>query len=623
MLEESLRRTWWELVFSEGILSGLYRHQRFTRATYFSDVLLPCEETDYENLAVPDPSSLMSLVHFDKRIFDPNSATFSSYSYRIEAVRIFVNVLTLTEPDSNMRPSQVHAWRNRDLIPLSPDRAIWSSWDFLYLWSTVFFTTFGWQITSSLLGLGLNVWQAILCNIITKFLQTAVVLCVGWPGGVWHVGFTVSCRYVFGMWGSYIPVILRIFLCIIWYGVQAFTGGQLVAIILSTIFSGYHHLPNTLPASAAMTTKQFVGYLIFNLIALGLLWVPPDKLKKPFKLITSINLLVILGLAIGLIASARGGSLGTLQTSQRHDNLGWSFIHGIAVVFSGNAVGMASHSDFSRFARRPGAQVSGQIFSFLISGNIVPILGIFGTAAAAKMYGDVNALGLWNPPNILQLWLDHHYHNPAMRAATFFVAFGLTSSIMALNSIENGVSGGMDVAGLYPRYFNIRRGSYLLAAVSVLIQPWQIIANGAIFTATLNSFGVILFPLMGTMVADYYVVRRQQIKLSDLYRADVHSIYWFHRGFNWRAFAAWLVGFAPSIPGLAALKPHNKGIPIGLTYTFYLWPLVGFFASFALHVGLNYVSPPQGLGTVDEQEVETADRLQSQTITALEKGRHE
>ncbi|KAE8148610.1 hypothetical protein BDV25DRAFT_15633 [Aspergillus avenaceus] len=109
MLEESLRRTWWELVFSEGIMSGLYRHQRFTRATYFSDVCLPCEETDYENLTIPDPSELLSLTHFDKRIFDPNSTAFSSYSYRIEAVRIFVNVLTLTEPDSNMRPSQVHA----------------------------------------------------------------------------------------------------------------------------------------------------------------------------------------------------------------------------------------------------------------------------------------------------------------------------------------------------------------------------------------------------------------------------------------------------------------------------------------------------------------------------------
>ncbi|KAE8397725.1 hypothetical protein BDV37DRAFT_289181 [Aspergillus pseudonomiae] len=48
------------------------------------------------------------------------------------------------------------------------------------------------------------------------------------------------------------------------------------------------------------------------------------------------------------------------------------------------------------------------------------------------------------------------------------------------------------------------------------------------------------------------------------------SSYWFEGRFNWRAFEAWLVGFAPSIPGLAALNPHNTGIPIGLTYTFYL-----------------------------------------------------
>lgn len=77
------------------------------------------------------------------------------------------------------------------------------------------------------------------------------------------------------MWGSYVPVILRIFLCIIWYGVQAFTGGQLVAIILSTIFSGYHHMENTLPESAHMTTKQFVGYVIFNISELLFLLFAP------------------------------------------------------------------------------------------------------------------------------------------------------------------------------------------------------------------------------------------------------------------------------------------------------------------------------------------------------------
>lgn len=52
---------------------------------------------------------------------------------------------------------------------------------------------------------------------------------------------------------------------VVWYGIQSFTGGLLVSTILSTIFTSYQHMHNTLPASASMTTKQFVGFVIYNI----------------------------------------------------------------------------------------------------------------------------------------------------------------------------------------------------------------------------------------------------------------------------------------------------------------------------------------------------------------------
>lgn len=53
----------------------------------------------------------------------------------------------------------------------------------------------------------------------------------------------------------------------VWYGIQSFTGGLLVSTILSTIFPSYQHMKNTLPASASMTTKQFVGFVLYNISA--------------------------------------------------------------------------------------------------------------------------------------------------------------------------------------------------------------------------------------------------------------------------------------------------------------------------------------------------------------------
>lgn len=446
-------------------------------------------------------------------------------------------------------------------------------------------------------------WQAVLCTIVARVIQTAIVLSLGWVGGVWHISYTMQSRYTFGMWGSMLPIILRVVVTCVWYGVQSFTGGLLVSTLLSTIFPTYQRLENTLPASANMTTKQFVGFIIYNVLALPLLYLPPDKLRIPLRVALVASACTIFGLAIGLMGAARGigdyASQGSSASSG--SELGWAFMHGITTLVGGNSVGMTSQTDFSRFARRPGNQIWGQAFGVLFFGIVVPVFGVLGTSAASSLYGDVVELGLWNPPNIVQLWLDTDY-SAKMRAAAFFTSLGLLLNVLALNSVENGVSGGMDFAGLLPKYINIRRGSYMIAAISIAINPWQILAKAATFTAALNSFGIILGPMMGVFTADYYLVRKQKLKLSDLYHSEPTGIYWFWKGINFRSYIAWILGFGPSIGGMAGLDENNS-IPIGLTRVFYLGFIIGYAISFLAHWGLNVVFPPTGLGEMDTHDV--------------------
>lgn len=329
-------------------------------------------------------------------------------------------------------------------------------------------------------------------------------------------------------------------------------------------------------------------------------------------------------MSIGLMAAA--GGAGTLVktgvTVQSGSQLGWAWIDGITTVIGGTVVGSTSQCDFSRFARRPGNQFKGQIFALLFFGNVIPVFGLLGTSAASQLYGDVTELGLWNPPNIIQIWLDRDYHNPKIRAATFFVSLGLICSMVAINTVENGISGGMDAAGLLPRYINIRRGSYFIMVVSIIIQPWQIVAKASTFTTVLDSFGgkilfmswaflslsnkahaVILGPLIAVFTCDYFFVRHQKVKLTDLYQPSSQSIYWFWHGVNWRGYVSWIVGTAPFLPGLASLNPATAAsIPTGLTEASYAGFLCGYAISFILHYVLNRLFPAPGVGLYDETD---------------------
>jgi hypothetical protein len=93
--EESLRRTWWELFIIEGMLTALGVRSSFTASTVPLDVPLPCEERIFQNGLCPPPPH--TIAQFDDRVFADEDIDFSSYCYRIEAVRILGRVVVLSE----------------------------------------------------------------------------------------------------------------------------------------------------------------------------------------------------------------------------------------------------------------------------------------------------------------------------------------------------------------------------------------------------------------------------------------------------------------------------------------------------------------------------------------------
>lgn len=93
--EECLRRTWWELFVVEGMLTALGVRQAFKTSMVTLEVPLPCEERIYQDgLNPPTPPTISQ---FDDRVFADDEMDFSSFSYRIEAVRILGRVVTLQD----------------------------------------------------------------------------------------------------------------------------------------------------------------------------------------------------------------------------------------------------------------------------------------------------------------------------------------------------------------------------------------------------------------------------------------------------------------------------------------------------------------------------------------------
>lgn len=89
---ECLRRTWWEIFVIEGMLTALGVQKVYRTNQIPLDVALPCEERIYQEGNTPPPPP--TIAQFDGRVFADEERDFSSYSYRIEAVRVLGRVVT-------------------------------------------------------------------------------------------------------------------------------------------------------------------------------------------------------------------------------------------------------------------------------------------------------------------------------------------------------------------------------------------------------------------------------------------------------------------------------------------------------------------------------------------------
>ncbi|HYO59147.1 cytosine permease, partial [Archangium sp.] len=159
---------------------------------------------------------------------------------------------------------------------------------------------------------------------------------------------------------------------------------------------------------------------------------------------------------------------------------------------------------------------------------------------------------------------------------------------LSTNLAANVVSPANDFSNLAPGKISYRTGGIITAIIGALLFPWKLIesSGGYIFT-WLIGYSALLGPIGGIMVADYFLVRRRELVVEDLYRRG--GQYEYRGGVNWKAMLALALGVAVNVPGfLAEAVPSLKDSIPGFWRTLYIYAwFVGFLLSGALYMAFT------------------------------------
>jgi nucleobase:cation symporter-1, NCS1 family len=133
-------------------------------------------------------------------------------------------------------------------------------YDYAAFWWSYGFSTGVWAVGSSMVVMGLNAWQSIVCVFLSHLLGAIAIAWHSRMGAKWHFGFPVECRISWGMYGSFIPILIRLLVGQIWASVLLMQAGYFLSILFRCVFgSAWHNIPNTLPENAGITTQNLIS----------------------------------------------------------------------------------------------------------------------------------------------------------------------------------------------------------------------------------------------------------------------------------------------------------------------------------------------------------------------------
>jgi NCS1 family nucleobase:cation symporter-1 len=351
----------------------------------------------------------------------------------------------------------------------------------------------------------------------------------GEPGNKFGIPYLIQTRSSFGVRGTKIVEFLRAAPAIAWYGI----GTWIAALSFDGILS-------TLVGFTAPWAK-YVYFVVLQVLQTALAY-GGIRTMKWFNVYGSLIISAVMVYILVHILGTHGFEI--QESWRRPADWGPAFWAGLTTAIGILATVMLNISDMTRHLERaPRANWLGHLLGVVPPWFFMLTLGIVSGAA----------IGIWDPVQaLMQL-------SPNAVALIVLLAFILVAQFTTNLTINI-----LPPALIFMDTFKIawHQAVILTGVLGILSCPWLLMANMQAFSGFILYYSALFGPILGVMLADYYVVRRRNLVVEDLYATGPSSKHWYQGGYNVAALVAVLV---PGVVTMIWFLPVSWliGVPAG------------------------------------------------------------
>ena len=240
---------------------------------------------------------------------------------------------------------------NDDLAPIPQEKRTWGTWNYAALWISMSLCIPTYMLASSLIGGGMNWWQAIL----TIFLGNTIVLIPmilnGHAGAKYGIPFPVFARASFGTKGANIPAMLRAIVACGWFGIQTWIGGAAIYYILKAWNPSLPEIDNS---SLFPQAIPLICFFLFWILNMFIVYLGVESIKK--LLVFKAIFLPVAALALLFWAISAANGLGPIleQPSKLSGPAFWDYFFPALTGMVGFWATLSLNiPDFTRYAKKP------------------------------------------------------------------------------------------------------------------------------------------------------------------------------------------------------------------------------------------------------------------------------
>ena len=395
-----------------------------------------------------------------------------------------------------------------NLTRIGADQRTFTVISYMLMWWSSVIVIQGFILGQSMLppNGGLNIGQALTALIMAAFILAAFFTLNGTAGNKYGIPFAVHSRSSFGVYGSKIATLLRGVPAIFWLGISTWIGGSAISMVTNMLFG-------------------FGNVFVYFFIILVLQAVLTAAGIKSIKWVESSMAIIIVLIMIYMMVSISQNFNAELTANwYSAGSWGMPFVTSLVALVGAVFTSSVNSSDLSRYlAKGTKSNVLGHFTGIPVPKIFLVGLGIMSGAA----------IGVWDPVEALV------QVSPNQGTAILILVF-ITLAQITTNMTMNLLPPALMLMDLFKK-LKWTPSIIVISVLCVATCPWILFTHAGFF-GLINAYSAFLGPVLGVMLADFFIIRKRTLDIDQLYQPDGGTLYKFTKGWNIAAIIAVAIG---------------------------------------------------------------------------------